>query len=42
MKDTPIDRNGLRSQLKKSLDEIFAVKYPKEYIKDSVESKLLV
>jgi L-rhamnose isomerase len=40
MKDTPIDRNGLRRQLKKSLDEIFAVKYPKEYIKDSVESKL--
>ena len=40
MKDTPIDRNNLRKQLKKSLDEIFAVKYPKEYIKDSVESKL--
>jgi L-rhamnose isomerase len=40
MKDTPIDRNTLRKQLKKSLDEIFAVKYPKEYIKDSVESKL--
>ena len=40
MKDTPVDRNTLRSQLKKSLDEIFAVKYPKEYLKDSVESKL--
>jgi L-rhamnose isomerase len=40
MKDTPIDRNTLRKQLKKSLDEILAVKYPKEYIKDSVESKL--
>src|SRR5512133_3237912 len=40
MKDTPIDRNNLRKQLKKSLDEIFAVKYPKDYIKDSVESKL--
>ncbi len=39
-KDTPVDRNGLRSQLKKSLDEIFAVKYPKKYLKDSVESKL--
>lgn len=39
-KDTPVDRNGLRSQLKKSLDEILAVKYPKEYLKDSVESKL--
>jgi len=40
MKDTPVDRNMLRKQLKKSLDEIFAVKYPKEYLKDSVESKL--
>ncbi len=40
MKDTPIDRNTLRKQLKKSLDEIFAVKYPKKYLKDSVESKL--
>jgi len=39
-KDTPIDRNGLRRILKKSLDEIFAVKYPKKYLKDSVESKL--
>lgn len=39
-KDTPVDRNGLRSQLKKSLDEIFAVKYPKKHLKDSVESKL--
>jgi L-rhamnose isomerase len=40
MKDTPIDRNTLRKQLKKSLDEIFAIKYPKKYLKDSVESKL--
>jgi L-rhamnose isomerase len=40
MKDIPVDRNTLRKQLKKSLDEIFAVKYPKEYLKDSVESKL--
>jgi L-rhamnose isomerase len=39
-KDTPVDRNTLRKQLKKSLDEIFAVKHPKEYLKDSVESKL--
>jgi L-rhamnose isomerase len=39
-KDTPVDRNGLRKQLKKSLDEIFTVKYPKKYLKDSVESKL--
>jgi L-rhamnose isomerase len=40
MKDIPVDRNSLRSQLKKSLDEIFAVKYPATQIKDSVESKL--
>jgi L-rhamnose isomerase len=39
-KDTPVDRNTLRKQLKKSLDEIFAVIYPKGYLKDSVESKL--
>jgi L-rhamnose isomerase len=40
MKDTPVDRNTLRKLLKKSLDEIFAVKYPKKYLKDSIESKL--
>jgi L-rhamnose isomerase len=39
-KDTPVDRNSLRKILKKSLDEIFEVKYPKKYLKDSVESKL--
>jgi len=39
-KDTPVDRNTLRTLLKKSLDEIFAVKYPRKYLKDSVESKL--
>jgi L-rhamnose isomerase len=39
-KDIPVDRNTLRGQLKKSLDEIFSVKYPKKYLKDSVESKL--
>jgi L-rhamnose isomerase len=39
-KDTPVDRYTLRKQLKKSLDEIFSVKYPKGYLKDSVESKL--
>lgn len=39
-KDIPVDRNGYRSQLKKSLDEIFMVEYPKEYLKDAVESKL--
>ncbi|MCX6255590.1 MAG: L-rhamnose isomerase [Bacteroidia bacterium] len=39
-KDTPVDRNSLRKLLKKSLDEIFAIKYPKKYLKDSIESKL--
>ncbi|HBC77286.1 MAG TPA: L-rhamnose isomerase [Bacteroidales bacterium] len=39
-KDTPVDRMGLRKLLKKSLDEIFTVKYPKKYLKDSIESKL--
>jgi len=39
-KDTPVDRYGLRKLLKKSLDEIFSVKYPKKYLKDSIESKL--
>ncbi len=39
-KDTPVDRYTLRKLLKKSLDEIFAIKYPKKYLKDSIESKL--
>lgn len=39
-KDTPVDRYTHRKILKKSLDEIFSVKYPKKYLKDSVESKL--
>lgn len=39
-KDTPVDRNTLRKTLKKSLDEIFAVDFPKKYLKDSIESKL--
>ena len=39
-KDTPVDRNALRKLLKKSLDEIFSVEYPKKYLKDSIESKL--
>jgi L-rhamnose isomerase len=39
-KDTPVDRNKHRELLKQSLDEIFAVVYPVEYLKDSVESKL--
>jgi L-rhamnose isomerase len=39
-KDTPVDRNTLRKRLAKSLDEIFAVKHPRKYLKDSLESKL--
>ena len=39
-KDIPIDRYTLRKILKESLDEIFAVEYPAEHLKDSVESKL--
>lgn len=39
-KDTPIDRNGHRTLLKKSLDEGLATDYPKEHMKDAVECKL--
>ena len=39
-KDTPIDRNGHRILLKKSLDEAMAVEYPKSQMKDAIESKL--
>ena len=39
-KDLPIDRNGHRTLLKKSLDEIMAIDYPESQMKDSVESKL--
>ena len=39
-KDTPVDRNTLRKQLKKSLDEIFEIEYPKDHLKDAIESKL--
>ena len=39
-KDMPVDRGGHRAILKKSLDEIFSVEYPKEFLKDSVECKL--
>jgi len=39
-KDVPVDRNGYRALLKKSLDEAMAIDYPKEYMKDAVESKL--
>jgi L-rhamnose isomerase len=39
-KDTPVDRNGYRTLLKKSLDEAMTIDYPKEYMKDAIESKL--
>jgi L-rhamnose isomerase len=39
-KDVPVDRNGHRTLLKKSLDEAYAVEYPREHMKDAVESKL--
>lgn len=39
-KDIPIDRNGYRTLLKKSLDEGFAKDYPEEHLKDAMESKL--
>jgi L-rhamnose isomerase len=39
-KDIPVDRNAHREILRKSLDEIFSVAYPKEHLLDSVESKL--
>lgn len=39
-KDVPVDRDGYRKLLKKSLDEAMAVAYPKEHMKDAVESKL--
>ncbi|WP_372647303.1 L-rhamnose isomerase [Draconibacterium sp.] len=39
-KDVPVDRNGYRTLLKKSLDEAMETEYPKEQMKDAVESKL--
>jgi L-rhamnose isomerase len=39
-KDIPVDRNGYRAQLKKSLDEGFKKEISKDYLKDAVESKL--
>ena len=40
MKDTPVDRLSPRKRLAESYDEIFSVKYPKETIRDGIESKL--
>ncbi len=39
-KDIPIDRNGHREILKKSLDEGMEQEFPQEYMKDAIESKL--
>ena len=40
LKDIPADRYTPRMRLKASLDEIYSVKYPSEYLVDSVESKV--
>lgn len=40
IKDIPYDRWTPREILKESLDEIYKAEYPKEQIKDAVESKL--
>jgi L-rhamnose isomerase len=40
MKDTCVDRIGYRRLLVRSLDEIYAKKYPQAHLKDTVESKL--
>jgi L-rhamnose isomerase len=39
-KDIPVDRYAHRLLLKKSLDEIFQETYPKQHLKDTIESKL--
>ncbi|WP_303921487.1 L-rhamnose isomerase [Draconibacterium sediminis] len=39
-KDVPVDRNGYRTLLKKSLDEAMETEYSKKQMKDAVESKL--
>jgi L-rhamnose isomerase len=39
-KDTPVDRYTHRALLKQSLDEIFKTDYPKQHLKDAIESKL--
>ena len=40
LKDIPADRLGPRERLRDALDEIYSVKYSKDYIVDVVESKL--
>lgn len=39
-KNITVDKLGYRKVLKESLDEIFEVKYPKEYLIDALETKL--
>jgi len=39
-KDTPVDRYTHRALLKDSLDQIFSERFPTEYLKDAIESKL--
>jgi L-rhamnose isomerase len=39
-KDIPVDRLAHRALLKDSLDRIFTEKFPGEYLKDAIESKL--
>ena len=39
-KDIPVDRFAHRALLIESLDEIYRVEYPAEYLRDSLESKL--
>ena len=39
-KDIPVDRYTHRAILKESLDEIYADKYPTDYLKDAIEAKL--
>ncbi len=40
MKDITVDKYGPRKRMMEGLDEIFSVKYPKEYTLDAVESKV--
>ncbi len=39
-KDLTVDKMGYRRILKESLDEIFSEEFPKEYLRDAVETKL--
>jgi L-rhamnose isomerase len=39
-KDSPVNRSMHRTILKKSLDEALSIEYPKEFMKDALESKL--